>query len=462
VTEPTTTELPTHEPIPLAQTRKIWGWVALALLFAFLITNSLSSYFSEEKESKNTSFASQAVLIRQAIVSRQMAKMLPIAGDDSIDLKSVEKDLRQRIKTNATAAALLLAVERESGQKPNAEALKTLKGGSPTDRTIAQVYEQPKLVEKDAVRLADRLADAGDAAEIAAIHARESAGLSAEGKGDLFKGLRLLLVILGAVFAFVVGLILLICFFALRWYGEIHVEGHPLEPLDGPRADRVAIRAFQMICLFIGTSLLLEIFTPKHSIGDSVSIFNAYVLATAMIGGVILLFRFPIYGQTLTLRDVGLTTRNFGRNVSLGVAAYFANLPILLVAMIIGQFLLRFLPPAHHPATDMLMQKQSFALILSLFVQASVMAPFWEEICFRGLIFPALTNVTGRTIFGALISSFLFAAIHPQGIALWFGLGSIGFMSCVLAKHTKSLVPSITMHAVHNGLTLLLSIMIFQ
>ena len=279
---------------------------------------------------------------------------------------------------------------------------------------------------------------------------------------DVGKTVRVLFVVVGAVGAFVVGLILLICFFALRWHGEIQVEGHPLEPLDAPRADRVAIRAFQMICLFIGTSLLLEIATPRHALGDSDNILKAYALATAMIGGVILLFRLPIYGQNLTLRDVGLTSRNFGRNVALGFAAYFANLPILLIAMIIGQFLLRFLPPAHHPATDLLMQKQSLALILSILVQASVMAPFWEEICFRGLIFPALTNVTGRTLFGALISSFLFAAIHPQGIALWFGLGSIGFMSCVLAKHTKSLVPSITMHAVHNGLTLLLSIMIFQ
>ena len=463
MTDPTTTELPTNEPIPLAQTRKIWGWVALALVFAFLITNSLSSYFSEGKDGKDLNFASQAVMVRQAIASRQLAKMFPIPADDSVDLKSVANDVRPHIKTSANAAAMLLAVEREANQKPDLQALKTLRRGSPTDRAIAEVYESPKLAEKDAKRLVGKLKDGGGIAEIAVIHAQESAGLDSGDSGaDIGKTLRVLFVVIGAVGAFVVGLILLICYFALRWHGEIHVEGHPLEPLDGPRADRVAIRAFQMICLFIGASLLIGILTPKLSSGDADSILRAYALATTMIGGVILLFRTPIYGQTLTLRDVGLTTRNFGRNVLLGIGAYFANLPILLIAMIIGQYLLRFLPPAHHPASDMLMQKQSLALILSILVQASVMAPFWEEICFRGLIFPALTNVTGRTLFGALISSFLFAAIHPQGIALWFGLGSIGFMSCVLAEHTKSLVPSITMHAVHNGLTLLLSIMIFQ
>ncbi|MEA2553045.1 MAG: protease family protein, partial [Fimbriimonadaceae bacterium] len=94
------------------------------------------------------------------------------------------------------------------------------------------------------------------------------------------------------------------------------------------------------------------------------------------------------------------------------------------------------------------------------FVSAAVIAPFWEEIMFRGTILPALSTVLGRPLWGILLSSFMFAAIHPQGVPLWLGLGLIGGMNAMLAYQTKSLVPSITVHAINNSLVLALGLLI--
>ena len=60
----------------------------------------------------------------------------------------------------------------------------------------------------------------------------------------------------------------------------------------------------------------------------------------------------------------------------------------------------------------------------------------------------------------ALVSSFLFASIHPQGPVLWAALASVALFSCFLAQKTRSLVPSITMHLAHNTTLLALTLLV--
>ena len=98
--------------------------------------------------------------------------------------------------------------------------------------------------------------------------------------------------------------------------------------------------------------------------------------------------------------------------------------------------------------------------IFTMFILACVVAPIWEEIFFRGMLFPALSKVTGNKLYGALISSFMFAAIHPQGPAGWFTLMSIALMLCALSNQTKSLVPGIILHALNNGGALFLTLLL--
>lgn len=85
----------------------------------------------------------------------------------------------------------------------------------------------------------------------------------------------------------------------------------------------------------------------------------------------------------------------------------------------------------------------------TVFITAVVLAPLFEEIFFRGLLFPSLRHRFGLGA-AAVLSSFLFAVLHPYslpGLAAIF-LGALA--SCYAYEKTRSLWPSILAHAANN------------
>jgi membrane protease YdiL (CAAX protease family) len=85
----------------------------------------------------------------------------------------------------------------------------------------------------------------------------------------------------------------------------------------------------------------------------------------------------------------------------------------------------------------------------------AVIAPIVEEIAFRGYLFPALTSWRGPWI-GALLTAVLFGAAHFAVYPLRFlpALAVFGFGACLLYWFTGSLLPSIALHALNNGLAI--------
>ena len=66
------------------------------------------------------------------------------------------------------------------------------------------------------------------------------------------------------------------------------------------------------------------------------------------------------------------------------------------------------------------------ALLMTAMTFATVVVALWEELCFRGLLYPALRERS--PVFGAVVSSLLFMAYHiqalpPRWIALTFFVG---------------------------------------
>ena len=103
-------------------------------------------------------------------------------------------------------------------------------------------------------------------------------------------------------------------------------------------------------------------------------------------------------------------------------------------------------------------------VIFTIFFIASVLAPLTEEIMFRGVLYRTLRDGSRRSsrvvsiLFAALISSLIFAAIHPQGIVGIPVLTILAFGFCLVRQWRGSLIACITMHAIHNGLTMSLLI----
>jgi hypothetical protein len=105
---------------------------------------------------------------------------------------------------------------------------------------------------------------------------------------------------------------------------------------------------------------------------------------------------------------------------------------------------------------------------LQVLVLASVVAPIVEETMFRGVLYRHVRDATARlgygwsVLFSALLTSFVFAVVHPQGLIAIPLLMALAFMFCLLREWRGTLIPGMVAHGVSNALVLLFSITIFN
>jgi membrane protease YdiL (CAAX protease family) len=183
------------------------------------------------------------------------------------------------------------------------------------------------------------------------------------------------------------------------------------------------------------------------------------IIGVVMLATVPIVFLKPIMGRVISLREIGVQRNDLSRLARIGLIGFVLEIPISVLLAAVGQALFSGIHHSTHPTTVAISTRHDLLTLVSTFMLASIVAPFWEEIMFRGLLFPAISRVTGRVLIGALVSSFFFGALHPQGLPLWMALMSVAGMSCALSYYTKSLVPSMVMHAAHNTALLVLTIL---
>ena len=137
------------------------------------------------------------------------------------------------------------------------------------------------------------------------------------------------------------------------------------------------------------------------------------------------------------------------------VISYFAA--GTLVAILVTVF-----PALRHEihGNNPLAGSHSLPIILYGYVLAVAVAPVAEEIMCRGLLLRAFSAKWGF-LRGALLSSFIFGVGHAyeepsllSGLVLTVLIGTIGFMMCLLVRHTNRLSSSIAMHALMNAIAL--------
>jgi membrane protease YdiL (CAAX protease family) len=162
--------------------------------------------------------------------------------------------------------------------------------------------------------------------------------------------------------------------------------------------------------------------------------------------------------------------RQLGKLIALG---------ILMGAM--AQVLTYFIsPPKTSPLIDQFFLTQSDAWLITIF--GSVIAPVFEEICFRGFLLPAFAiaydwlslprtpeaharwrSTTALTpaalIFSAILSSLFFALLHREQVEhLWTLLTALFSVSLVLTFvriKTQSVASSTIVHGAYNSLVFL-------
>ena len=156
------------------------------------------------------------------------------------------------------------------------------------------------------------------------------------------------------------------------------------------------------------------------------------------------------------LISLGLSLKNFFRNVYYGIVAYIALVPVLIgiisvIALIIG--LTKYSPEKQAVVELFLKEKDvSFLLYTSLF--AAVAGPIVEEIFFRGFLYSAIKKYIG-IFWATLLSAACFALLHAHLVG-FLPILALGILLAYLYERTGTLVSSVTVHMIHNiGMVLL-------
>lgn len=157
-----------------------------------------------------------------------------------------------------------------------------------------------------------------------------------------------------------------------------------------------------------------------------------------------------------TLRGLGWQRgRGLVREAGAGVVVYVATLPALALGLGMTLWLSSTFDLApSHPIVDWL-RDPSLTDLVVVTLLAAVWAPIAEETVFRGAFFHYLRGRFGAWS-SAAVSAFVFAAIHPQGVAAWPVLGALAIGLAAAREWRGSSIAAIVMHALHNGLALLL------
>ena len=160
-----------------------------------------------------------------------------------------------------------------------------------------------------------------------------------------------------------------------------------------------------------------------------------------------------IYKGEKTKELYGLQKTNVGKEIAMGFYGYLAGLPILCLGLMVSAFLVKVTGmQADHPIGEMV-KNASTAQIMMMVFMACIAAPILEELIFRGGIYSHLRTKSGF-LFSALISAFIFAAIHPQGISGLPVLTAIGFNLACIREWRGSIIAPITAHMINNSIAM--------
>ena len=135
-----------------------------------------------------------------------------------------------------------------------------------------------------------------------------------------------------------------------------------------------------------------------------------------------------------------------------GIKGWLTIVPFVLLISLIMNSLIDNQNGSNPLLEIVLNNKNNFSFFI-LFVTTTLLAPFFEEIIFRGILLPTLSRDFG-IIWGIIVSAFIFALAHlslgemPPLFVLGLGLGITRIAS-------GSLLASVIMHSLWNGLTFL-------
>lgn len=135
------------------------------------------------------------------------------------------------------------------------------------------------------------------------------------------------------------------------------------------------------------------------------------------------------------------------KSIAWTMGGYFVAVPLVVITSLVQQLILRE-RGGGNPLLEIIIESQSNLSILIFWVTLGVSAPLFEEILFRGFLFPSLTKYFSPQL--ALIgSAFLFALVH-MNINDILPLTMLGIVLGETYLRSRSLLTPILLHSLWN------------
>lgn len=169
------------------------------------------------------------------------------------------------------------------------------------------------------------------------------------------------------------------------------------------------------------------------------------IFQTILMVGIVMLF---LHMRGVSVTQIGLTPLKNDRwlfySAAWGVATFF-------IMLFVSAWMLKLFPDAEpQSATNLIMQADGRWECCAVLFMVSVMAPFSEELLFRGYIYHSLREYKS-TWFSVLAASLMFGCMHYDLFRL-IPLTLVGVFLNIVAIRSQSLYGSMIMHSVWNFL----------
>lgn len=152
----------------------------------------------------------------------------------------------------------------------------------------------------------------------------------------------------------------------------------------------------------------------------------------------------------MTLRNLGLGRQQLVRGIKEGLSHGPLVFILVIFTGVIVELFYPISPSEVQPFTEMVLQASSPIQLAVLFIFGVIIAPFAEELYFRGLLFTVLKQNLGL-VGGIVVSGIVFGLLHfdlPRFLPLMVG----GMALAILYHKSKSLYAPMIAHGVWNAL----------
>ena len=165
---------------------------------------------------------------------------------------------------------------------------------------------------------------------------------------------------------------------------------------------------------------------------------------------VVFIIHFAVVQHKEKLAALGLSVKNFFKNIWYGMVGYIAIIPVLIGIIAVMAFMMSMIKyvPEQQPVVQLFLKEKNTALLLYTSLFAAIVGPIMEELFFRGFMYNAVKKYVG-VFWSAMVTALFFAFLHAHLVG-FLPIFVLGVALAYLYERTGTLVSSITVHMIHN------------